>query len=154
MNPYLALAAIGALLVSFAGGGILGWHERTVRVPAELTEQQGVDAKECQQAQQLTKGANDALQKDRDTIAAQLNAYQLLHPPTCVRLTGPANNSSGGAEHAAGDGESINTGFLRSYAAKCEEYRGQVKVCSDFLVSERKFYELENGQQPELIHSR
>lgn len=144
MNPYLIIAALGALLVSFAGGGLLGWHERGIRVPAELTEQQDVDAKECQQAQQLTKGANDALQKDRDAISVQLDTYKLLHPPTCVRVTGTPNNPIGGTEHATADGESINTGFLRDYAAKCEEYRGEVIVCRDFLTAERKFYSAQN----------
>lgn len=144
MNPYIIIAAIGALLVSFSSGGLLGWHEKAVRVPAELTAQQNVDAKECQQAQQLTKGANDALQKDIDDIAAQLRTYKLRSPPACVRVAGTADNPSGGAEHAASDGTSINTGFLRDYAAKCEEYRSEVSVCSSFLASERKFYSLHN----------
>lgn len=147
MNPYLILVAIGALLVSFAGGGLLGWHERTVRVPAELTAQQDVDAKECQQAQQLTKGANDALQKNRDAIAAQLNTYKLRHPATCVRVTGTADNPSGGAEHAGSDGASVNTGFLRDYAAQAEQYRAEVSVCNEFLSSERKFYSSQNAEK-------
>lgn len=147
MNPYLMLGAIGALLVSFAGGGLLGWHERSVRVPEELIEQQNVDAKECQKAQQLTKGANDALQKNRDTIAAQLDAYKLQHPPTCVRVTGTANVPGSRPEHAGSDGEGINSGFLRDYAAKAEEYRSEVNICAGFLQAERKFIDGQNQQK-------
>lgn len=138
MNPYLALAAIGALLVSFAGGGLLGWHERSIRVPEELTKQQDVDEKECQQVQQLTKGANDALQKDRDAIAAQLTSYKLRQPATCVRPTGTSDPINSGAEHAGNNGAGIATDWLLDYAAKAEEYRSQLIVCMDFLHSERQ----------------
>lgn len=147
MNPYLMLGVLGALLVSCAASGWLGWHERAARVPAELTQQQNVDAKECQQAQQLTKGANDALQKNRDAIAAQLDAYKLQHPPTCVRTAGATDNSGSRPEHDADNGASIDTGFLRDYAAKAEEYRSEVNICAGFLQAERKFINGQNQQK-------
>lgn len=140
INPYLILGAVGALLVSFLGGGMLGWHERAIRVPEELEAQQTTDQQACAKSQQLTKDANDVLQKDRDTIAARLNALRLQHPPACVRVAKPAVIPASGAEHAGQDGAGtgISSDWLREYAAEAEGYRSQVSVCVDFLKKERE----------------
>jgi len=134
MKLYFILAAI---LISFLVGAGGGYYFEKSGIPAKLTDQQATDKKECEQAQQVTKEANDALQKNRDIISAQLDALKLQHPATCVRIARPAKLSSGGAEYANANGNGLSSDWLRSYAAKCEEYRGEVTVCTTFLSQER-----------------
>lgn len=138
LNPYVIAGAIGLLLASFIGGGFLGWHEKSIRVPAELQSQEVVDALECSKAQQLTKVENDQLQKDRDGIADKLSTLQLQQPPTCVRVASSPDISNSGAKHAGQDGNGISSIWLRKYAAEAEQYRSEVTVCNDFLAEERK----------------
>lgn len=136
-NPYLIIAAIGTLLVSFVAGGVLGWHEKSVRVPALLEAQQTIDQKACEQVQLVTKGANDALQKNNDVIRARLRALRVLHPATCVRVSGATDIQNGGGEHAGQNGNGVSSDWLRGYAAEAEHYRTEVMVCTDFLKAER-----------------
>jgi hypothetical protein len=138
MNPYLILGAVGALLVSFLGGGFLGWHERAVRVPAELVEQQTVDTKACDQVQLLTKRANNDLQKNNGVITRKLAALRLQHPAACVPVAGASNLPAGGQQHAGQDGGSVSADTLRGYAAEAETYRSELTVCTQFLAQERK----------------
>ena len=140
-NPYVILAIVGVWVLTLTGAAFGGWHERAARVPAELAAQSTTDGKECEKVQQLTKDANDALQKNRDTLAAQLSAYKLRHPPTCVRVASSPQLPSGGPGHAPNDGDSINTGWLIDYASTCEQYRSEVTSCVSFLAQERQLLE-------------
>ena len=140
LNPWVILGIVGALLVSFTSGGVLGWHEKSIRVPAELMAQQDLDTKACTKAQQLTKDANDALQKSHDVIAAKLKSLKLQHPSTCVHPASSSRVSGSGPVNAGQDGSGtpgINTDWLRGYAAECENYRAEVTECSTFLKQER-----------------
>lgn len=137
MNPYLIIASIGALLVSLLGGGAIGWHEEKIRVPAILEAQKTTDQTACEAAQQLTKDANDALQKDHDVIAAHLNALLVQHPAACVPVSGSANLPNGGFKYAGQNGSGLNTDWLRGYAAEAESYRREVIICTQFLTEER-----------------
>lgn len=137
-NPYVVLGFVGVLLVSFSGGGLLGWHEKAIRVPAMLESQQTIDQQACAKVQQLTKDANDVLQKDRDGIAAKLAALRVQHPSTCVRVASSSNLPAGGGQHAGQDGNGLNSGWLRDYAAEAEQYRAEVMVCTEFLANERQ----------------
>lgn len=138
LNPYIIIVALGLLLVSFVTGGLLGWHERAIRVPAQLESQQTIDQQACEKVQQLTKDANNDLQKSRDDIAARLSALKLQHSPTCVRPTGAANLQPGGPKHARPDGTGLSSDWLREYAAEAEQYRREVMVCTGFLAKERQ----------------
>jgi hypothetical protein len=140
LNPYVILGVIGALLVSFIGGGVLGWHEKSIRVPALLEAQQTTDQQACAKVQLVTKEANDDLQKDRDGIAAKL-ALSLQQPPTYVPVARATHVCASGVKHAGQDAASsdtgISSGWLLSYAAEAETYRSELTVCSDFLAAER-----------------
>lgn len=137
INPYLIIAAIGALLVSFISGGVLGWHEKAIRVPALLEAQQTTDQKECTKAQQLTKEANNVLQKNRDSIARKLAALRLQHPSTCVRVSSPSELPVSGDGHAGQNGSGLSTDWLREYAADAESNRKSIIECMDFVARER-----------------
>lgn len=138
MNQYLILGAVGAFLMSFLAGGILGWHEKAIRVPAMLEAQQTTDKQACAAAQALTKETNDALQKSRRAISAKLAAYKLQHPSTCVSVTSTTNVPNSGAEHAGSNGTGLNSDWLRYFAATAEQYRAQIAMCVDFLAKERE----------------
>jgi hypothetical protein len=140
MNQYLIAGVIAGLLVAFLGGIGLGWHERAIRVPAELEAQQTADQKTCSEAQQLTKDANDELQKDRDTIAANLSAYKLRVPASCVRVSSRPKLPSTGTKHAGSNGAGLSSDWLRTYAATAETYRSELGVCIDFLHQERQTF--------------
>lgn len=129
---------LGAILFGFVAGGALGYFISQHGIPALITDQQIADDKVCNQAQAVTKGANDVLQKDRDAIATQLDALRLQHPERCVRVSRPASVPGIGAKHANDDGSGVSSDWLRTYAAQCETYRSEVGVCVDFLAAERK----------------
>lgn len=134
----LIIAFIVTIIVSLGGGGIVGWHERAVRVPAELTAQMNTDQANCEKAQQVTKDANDALQKDHDSIAAKLRSLKLQHNSTVVvPVTSGANLSGRGNQHAGQNGNALSTDTLRDYAAEAEQYRSQFVVCKGVLDQER-----------------
>ena len=141
MNPYLIIGTLVGVIVSFIVGGVTGYEYRAGKVPAELLAQQSVDTKACEATQQLTKKANDDLQKDRDGIAAKL-ALSLQQPPACVPVARATHVCSSGVKHAGQDAASPDTGlsssWLLSYAAEAETYRSELTVCSDFLAAERK----------------
>lgn len=140
LNPYLVLGFIAALLASFAAGGALGWHEKEIRVPALLEAQQTADHEACAKVQQLTKDANDALQKDRNDIARKLAAYKLRQRPPVMPVTSAANISAGGPQHAGQNGAVITADTLRDYAAEAEQYRSELMVCTKVLDEERAPY--------------
>lgn len=128
---------LGAILLSLIVGAIGGYYFEKSGIPAKLTAQQSTDKKECEAAQQITKDANDALQKNATIVSNVLTANKLQHPTTCVPVTGTTKHSSGGTKHADTNGASLNSDWLRTYAAQCEQYRGEVTVCTDFLTQER-----------------
>ena len=129
--------AAGVALSILIGGFWLGWHERALREVAHLEAQRAADLKQCNDAQTKTKEANDALQKDRDTIASRLASYKLQHPSTCIPVAGAAQLSSNRPEHAGSHGGGLSSDWLRDYAAQAELYRSSLIVCVDFLDSER-----------------
>lgn len=129
---------VGAILVILIIGAVGGYYFCKSGIPAQLTDQQKTDKKECEAAQQVTKDANDALQKSRDSISSQLDALRLQHPTTCVRITRPADVSGAGGKHAAVDGNGLSSDWLRSFAAQCESYRSEMNICADFLTQERQ----------------
>jgi len=124
-----------AIAVAFALGGALGWHERALRIPALLEAQKVADAKECDKDKQITRKANDELQKDRDSIAQRAADYKRLHPMRCVIPTSSPELLSGGRGYANKNG--ISSDWLREYAAEAELYRRQLITCIEFLDSER-----------------
>lgn len=138
MNPYLIIGALVGVIVSFIFGGIVGYEYRAGKVPAELSEQVNADTKACDKTQAITKGSNDALQKDHDAIAAKLDALRLQKPARCVPVARTPNIPSTWQQHAGQDGAGVSSDFLRAYAAEAETYRTELTVCTDFIAAERK----------------
>lgn len=139
MNQYLIAGVLAGLLAAFLGGIGLGWHERSLRVPAEMAAQQDIDAKECYKFQKLTQDTNNDLQKQRDDIANELTALRLRQPTACVHTTGKAKSSnSGETGHVANN---VSSDWLLNFAATCEIYRRAVATIDKFLDEER------NGQR-------
>lgn len=135
MNIYAMIGImIGLLLLGAAGG----YYFCKSGIPAQLTNQQMVDKKECESAQQITKDANDALQKNRDDIARKLASLKLQQPSACVRVASGADLPGGGPEHAGRNGAGLSGDFLNGYAAQAEIYRSSLIICAGVLAKERQ----------------
>lgn len=130
----IAGAAAGAALSWLIGSAYVSHVEK--EWAAKVEAQKTADAAQCNNDKQITKEANDALQKDRDTIARRLAALKLQAPAACVPVTGTANLYGGGPEHAGQNG--ISSDWLREYAAEAETYRSEVITCIKFINQERK----------------
>lgn len=140
LNPYVIGAIIAGLLMSFTGGGLLGWHEKALRVPALLDAQKTTDQTACATAQQLTKDTNDGIQKSDTYITQRAAALGLQHPSACVRASSRTHIPASGPQHAGQDGAVIDTGQLRAYAADAETYRTNLSECTEFLTKERELF--------------
>lgn len=130
--------ALGALLSVFIAFGVHKYDSAVAarRQALAVAAQLEADVKTCNADKAITKEANDALQKDRDTIAKRLAALKLQHPASCVPIPGHAIALDSGGEHAGQNG--ISSDWLRDYAAECEGYRSEVIDLQAFLRKERK----------------
>lgn len=117
-----------AVLVAFLAGGAIGWHQKSLRIPALLEAQKTADATACLKEQTITKERNDALIKERNRIAADAARYKRMHRDTCIYPAGAGKLQSTGGEHANLHG--ISTDWLRDYAALCETYRVELIDCA------------------------
>ena len=128
----IPVAIIAWLLHSVDVNHINAKHE------AALIAQRVEDQKQCDMDKNLTKEANDALQKDRDTIAARLNSLLMQHPAGCVMPVPHSSQlpSSGKGKHAGQNGgrAGVSTDWLREFAAECEGYRTEVEACTKFVT--------------------
>jgi len=125
MSGYIILLLMAISLLGGAGGT---WYVKgnadKLALEAAINTQKENDNKFCAKEKQITKEANDGLQKDRDAITANLAKYQQLHPPQCIMpaITKPAAKGKHRARPTAANG--ISTGWLRSFAADdCAVYR-------------------------------
>lgn len=114
--------------VALATGFWTGWHERVLREPAMITAQQVADTKACNNAQATTKGENDELVRARNRIAADATKYKRLHPDTCLYFADTGELRSVANKYAGMHG--ISTGWLRDYAALCEDLRSELAIGS------------------------
>lgn len=137
LKPYkLYLLIACGLLVMAATWRVLDWRNDAHLLSAEKLAHSRDNAK-CESDKLLTKGANDALQTDRDRIAAKLAGLKRLHPERCVPVVAsPAKLtiSAGGFSGAHG----VASGALRDFAADCNITRSERIVLEKFLVDERK----------------
>lgn len=90
----------------------------------KLDDQKIALEKQCKADQAITKGINDDLQKNYDSIARKLATVKRVQPARCIiPTTSEAFVAPGGSGHAGQNG--ISTDWLRDYAAECETYRSQ-----------------------------
>lgn len=126
------------VLIAFLAGGALGYFYSQDGIPAIKLAQQQADMKECRASQQITKDANDDIQKNSTVIADKLASNELQHPATCVSVAGTADVSANRPKHAGSNGKAINSNWLRAFAAQCETYRSELLVCTKFIADERQ----------------
>lgn len=137
-NLFTIKAAAIALGVGLVAGGIIGWHEKALRVPALLQAQMKADTKQCNAEKAITRKTNDQLQNDNTRIASALAEYKRLHPVSPVIPAGQPQLRGSGAQCAGGNGAVAgSTDNFREYAARCELYRSSVIACQQFLKDER-----------------
>jgi hypothetical protein len=117
-----------AVLVAFLAGGAIGWHQKSLRIPALLEAQKTADAEACLKEQNNTKERNDALIKERNRIAADAARYKRMHRNACIYPTGAGKLQPTGGEHA--DVHGISAEWLHDYAALCETYRVELIDCA------------------------
>jgi hypothetical protein len=119
---------LAVVLVAFLAGGAIGWHQKSLRIPALLEAQKTADAEACSKEQSNTKERNDALIKERNRIAADAARYKRLYRNTCVYPTREGELQHTGGEHANVHG--ISAEWLSDYAAVCETYRIELIDCA------------------------
>lgn len=127
--------ALAAFLLSYAlhyaaASYVEARHEE------ELTAQKTALTAQCDKEKTTTKEANDALQRDRDFIAARLVRLKRMQLTSCVPVSSSSNNSDSGDGHAGAHG--LRSEFLLDFAAECEGYRSTVIVLDKFIADERK----------------
>ena len=95
----------------------------------------------CENDKQITKDANDDLQKKLTDITHKRDTLKrLLAGPRCVVPAAvKTDNSAGGTEHAGLNGISVE--WLRDYAATCEGYRVEVTTYGAYID---KVWEVKN----------
>lgn len=120
----------------FVAGGWAAHQWDAWALKSALSEQETTLVKQCDAQKKITEEANNALQKDRDTIAAKLASSKLLQPAKCVSVASVANHTSSGGEHAGQNG--VRSDWLYEYAAECETYRSEVILLNNFGLGERK----------------
>lgn len=122
--------------------GLYAWH--IIKVDAlkaqqvtDLADQKKTLDDACDHDKQITTGAQNALQDDRDRIAAGLIKYKRLHPNQCVVAisSSGAGITSSRAQHAGSYG--VASDALRDFAADCEQYRSEVLTLTTFVREER-----------------
>lgn len=101
-----------------------------------LSDQKSALTEQCDKDKAITKGAQDALQRNYDSIAARLARFKRMQLASCVPVSSSPNDSGSGNGHAGAHG--ISTGFLLDFAAECETYRSTVIVLDKFIADERK----------------
>ncbi len=132
------LYGISAVACLAVGGYVTHQWDKSA-LESALAEQKTALIEECEKNKAITKGANDALQKDRDAIAAKLIASKQLHPAKCVPITRNAITPISGGRPAGQNGEGISSDWLRDFAAEdCATYRSQRMILEKFIQDERK----------------
>lgn len=133
-SKLISLAAIGAIIVVIAAIWITHRLDEA-ETQDQLNSQKSVDQRACDKAQEITKGANDALQKDRDVINQRLNAM-LVRPAACVPIRQVTHMARSGKQLSGSAG--LSSGWLYGYAADCEKARTTALTCEKFVNDERQ----------------
>lgn len=137
LNSWKLWVSLGAIIALFSSGVYEGIKWEKSRSERALQAQIEADTAQCSKDKKTTKEANDALQKDRDTIAGRLASYKRLHPHMCIKTTPNVANDTGGGARPIG-GNEIDSDRLWDFAAKCAEYRSEVIILNAFGLAERK----------------
>lgn len=129
---------ITALAVTAVGWALHSIDVKRIEYKAAqaIEAQKTADLKQCNIDKQITREANDAIQKDRDAIARRLASAKLRLPAACTPVARAAELPDSGQQYAGAHG--IRAEWLLDFAAECEEYRTQITVCSNFINQERK----------------
>lgn len=131
-------ATLGAVIASFSGGWYVEAQIAKGHLARELEAQKQELVKKCEDAQAITKGANDGLQKANDAIAAKLATLKRLQPSRCIAPSSKTDMAGLRGEHAGQNGNVAGTSdAFRDYGATCEEIRQSYLICVKFVDDER-----------------
>ncbi len=126
----IGIGAAGAFALSFLLHTVdVAWIEARHRT--ELVNLETSLKEKCESDKQITKDANDGLQKQIGIIAGKLAASKRLRATCIVPVTGKDNPAAAGGKHAGQNG--ISSDWLRDYAADCETYRQQRITLESFI---------------------
>lgn len=132
----LAVFCMAVAAIFFAGDKYRATEDK-IRLATALDYQENELHAQCDKEKAVTKEANDALQKNMDTITAERDKLKRVHPATCIlSVTRQAKLPAVHGKHAGQDG--ISSDWLRDYAATCEEIRQTAVTCEKFIDDERK----------------
>lgn len=126
--------ALAAFLLSYALHYVSVTYLEAAHEKA-LSDQKTALTEQCDKDKATTKEAQDALQRNYDSIAARLTRLKRVQPARCVPISISADGSGSGNGHAGANG--ISSGFLLDFAAECETYRSTVIVLDKFIKDER-----------------
>ncbi len=127
--------ALAAFILSYAlhyasVAYLEGKHEKA------LSDQKTALNAQCDKDKATTKEAQDALQRNYDSIAARLARIKRVQPARCVPVPRTPNDSGSGDGYVGAHG--ISSEFLLDFAAECEGYRSTVIVLDKFIADERR----------------
>lgn len=129
-------AAAGAVVTALVAFGLhsVDVHFIEKSWQKKLDDQHTADVAACDKDKAITKGTNDALQKDRDAIARKLADFKRMQPSHCVPVAAlKTEPATGGDGHAGQNGIGLESDWLREYAAECENYRRQRITLESFI---------------------
>lgn len=91
--------------------------------------------KSCADDAAITKGKNDALQSNLNSVIRERDRLKRVQPARCVlaAASGKTNVAGVPREHAGQNGIGLNTDWLRDYAAECEQIRVSFGTCTGFV---------------------
>lgn len=127
--------ALAAFLLSYALHCVSMAYLEAAHEKA-LSDQKTALIAQCDKDKATTKEAQDALQRNYDSIAARLARFKRMQRASCVPVSSSADGSGSGNGHVGTNG--ISSGFLLDFAAECETYRSTVIVLDKFIADERK----------------
>lgn len=110
--------AVVAVVIAFAAGIFVGWHEESARIPAKLQAQVDADAGACAKNEKITKEAYDAIISNKDR-ANSACAAALSMRSTCVPVHADGANSVAGAQRKPDD-SGLESRWLRAYESTCK----------------------------------
>lgn len=140
----IAAAALAMLITGYVSHVWHGWATDRLNAShaAAMAEQVTLLRKECDTAQNLTKGVSSEYQKKNTRLSAELARVKRLYGGEAARCVPVASNPAGhsgaatgavvsGAHGVAASG--ITSGALIDYAGDAEQVRLRLIGCQDFV---------------------
>lgn len=126
------LFAIGIVLsVVFGLGYKVGADVGEWRCTQKLDTLAAAMQARCESDKEITRKANDGLQKQNDIISGRLAALKRVQS-SCIMPTSHAANATGGESGVNAGAHGLSAQFLLEFAAECEQYKQQRLALEQF----------------------